>query len=153
MDRLFLDANVLVSAALKPDSRIAGLWRLRDVRLLGSPYILAEARRNVPDPAAASRLEALAGQLVVLPSEPADFEMDDDPGLPAKDRPVLLAVIVSGADFLLTGDVTHFGTCFGHTIEGVRIVLPGDYLRECGRSGEVETAHLPEARRAPLGRA
>lgn len=130
MDHLFLDANVLVSAALKPDSRLAELWRLDDVRLLGSPHVVAEARRNVGDPAAAARLEALIARVAVLPSEPADFEITDDPGLPAKDRPVLLAAIASGADHLLTGDLSHFGPCMARVIAGVRIALPGEYLRE-----------------------
>jgi predicted nucleic acid-binding protein len=129
MDRLFLDANVLVSAALKPSSTLAGLWRLADVRLLASPHVLAEARRNVGDADAAGRLEALIDDVAVLPTEPADFEIADDPGLPTKDRPVLLAAIVSGADYLLTGDMAHFGPCLGRTVAGVRVVLPGEYLR------------------------
>lgn len=129
MDRLFLDANSLVSAALKPESRLAGLWRLEDVHLLGSPYVVAEARRNVPEPAAAARLEALIDAITVLPSEPADFEIPDDPGLPAKDRPVLLAAIASGAGLLLTGDMSHFGECLGREAGGVRVLLPGEYLR------------------------
>jgi predicted nucleic acid-binding protein len=129
MDRLFLDANVLVSAALKPGSPLAGLWRLDGVRLLGSPYVVAEARRNVSDPAEAARLEVLIADLALLPAEPADFEFADDTGLPAKDRPVLLAVIVCKADYLLTGDLTHFGGCLGRTIAGVRVALPGEYLR------------------------
>jgi predicted nucleic acid-binding protein len=129
MDRLFLDANVLVSAALKPESLLAGLWRLDGVRLLGSPYVVAEARSNVPDPAAAERLETLIAALALLPAEPADFELAEDTGLPAKDRPVMLAAIVSKADYLLTGDLTHFGGCLGRTIAGVRIALPGEYLR------------------------
>jgi predicted nucleic acid-binding protein len=129
MDRLFLDANVLVSAALKPGSLLAGLWRLDGVRLLGSPYVVAEARSNVPDPAAAARLETLIAALALLPAEPADFELAEDTGLPAKDRPVMLAAIVSKADYLLTGDLTHVGGCLGHTIAGVRIALPGEYLR------------------------
>ena len=129
MDRLFLDANILVSAALRPDSSIAELWLLNDTRLLASPHVLAEARRNMPDPATASRLDTLIERLAVLPREPTDFEITDDPDLPAKDRPVLLAAIVARADFLLTGDITHFGGCLGRRIEGVRIVLPGEYLR------------------------
>ena len=129
MDRLFLDANVLVSAALKPESRLGGLWQLDGVRLLGSPHVMAEARRNVREPGAAMRLETLIVAMVLLPAEPADFEFADDPHLPSKDRPVLLAAIVSKADFLLTGDMAHFGPCFGQTIRGVRIVLPGEYLR------------------------
>ena len=43
--------------------------------------------------------------------------------------PVLLAAIVSKADYLLTGDLTHLGGCLGRTIAGVRIALPGEYLR------------------------
>ncbi len=128
MDRLFLDANVLVSASLKPDSRLAELWHLHDARLLGSPYVVTEARRNVPPPAR-ERFESLLKAVTVLPSEPADFEIDDDPELPSKDRPVLLAAIVSNADFLLTGDMTHFGECFGGTFGGVTIMLPGEYLK------------------------
>jgi predicted nucleic acid-binding protein len=129
MDRAFVDANVLVSAALKPDSKVAALWDLADVRLLASPYVLSEARRNVSDAAVAERLEALIARMAVLPTEPADFDVADAPDLPAKDRPVLLAAIVSGADLLLTGDITHFGTCLGTTVGGVRVMLPGDYLR------------------------
>lgn len=129
MERVFLDANVLVSAALKPGSRLASLWTLPGVRLLASPHVLAEARRNVSEPDAADRLEVLISALVVLPAEPADFPTEDDPGLPPKDRPVLLAAIVSVADVLLTGDITHFGGCLGSTVDGVRVMLPGEYLR------------------------
>lgn len=42
---------------------------------------------------------------------------------------VLLAAIVSSADFLLTGDMSHFGSCFGREVGGVRVVLPGEYVR------------------------
>jgi predicted nucleic acid-binding protein len=129
MDRVFVDANVLVSAALKPESRLAGLWTLDGVRLLGSPHVVEDARRNVTEPAAAARLEDMIAAMSILPSEPSDFAIDDDPGLPAKDRPVLLAAIVSGADVLLTGDLTHFGCCTGRTVGGVKVSLPGDYLR------------------------
>ena len=129
MKRVFLDANVLMSAALKPDSRIASLWTLPEVRLLASPHVLAEARRNVPVPDVAARLEDLIEALAVLPAEPADFPIEDDPGLPPKDRPVLLAAIVSGADVLLTGDITHFGGCLGTAVHGMRVLLPGEYLR------------------------
>jgi len=129
VDRVFLDANVLVSAALKPDSRIASLWERTDVRLLASPHVLAEARRNVTASDSVERLERLIAALVVLPAEPADFPIDDDPGLPPKDRPILLGAISSGADVLLTGDITHFGGCLGTTVNGVRVMLPAAYLR------------------------
>lgn len=128
MERLFLDANVLASAALTPESRLNHLWERRDVRLIGSPYVLAEARRNASGDSAA-RLEQLVATLLVLPAEPADFPIADDPQLPAKDRPVLLAAIASRSDWLLTGDATHFGTLYGKSFDGVRVARPGEYLR------------------------
>lgn len=129
MDRLFLDANVLVSAALKTGSTLSVLWQLDGVRLLASPHVLAEARRNIREPAACERLESLLSSVAVLPSEPADFAIEGDPHLPPKDRPVLLAAIVSGANYLLTGDLTHFGPLMGTSVNGVVISLPGTYLR------------------------
>ena len=126
---MFLDANVLVSAALKEGSALARLWELPGVRLLGSPHVRAEARRNVPEAQAAARLEVLLEQIVVLPSEPADAEVTGDPGLPAADRQVLLGAIAARADYLLTGDITHFGPCLGEEVAGVRVMLPGAYLR------------------------
>lgn len=131
MHRLFLDANVLVSAALTPDSRLCELWNRPGVRLIGSPHVLSEARRNVVGEAQ-QRLERLLDRLVVLPAEPVDFELPDDPGLPPKDRPVLLAAITVQADFLLTGDATHFGSLYGRSFGRVTILRPGDYLRGPG---------------------
>lgn len=133
MQRVFLDANVLVSAALTSGSALHELWRRDDLRLLASPYVITEARRNVREPGAASRLEALLDAVVALPSEPADFPIADDPCLPAEDRPVMLGAIVTQADFLLTGDITHFGGCLGRSISGVTVALPGAFLRGRGR--------------------
>ena len=96
---------------------------------MASPYVLAEARHNVPTPDAAARLESLIADLAVLPSEPADFAIEGDPGLPPKDRPVLLAAIAARAHVSLTGDLTHFAPCMGRTIRGVTVMLPGAYLR------------------------
>lgn len=134
MDRVFLDANVIVSAALTPHSRLGELWTLGDVRLLASPYVIEEARRNVAGTEAVARLAVLIAGMVVLPSEPSDFDIEGDPGLPSKDRPVLLGAIVSGSTFLLTGDMSHFGECYGKTFGGVTVSLPGVYLR--GRSSK-----------------
>lgn len=127
-ERLFLDANILVSAALTPAGTAARLWRVPDVWLVASPHVLGEARRNVRD-AAADRLEALVASMAVLPTEPADFEVDGDPGLPEKDRPVLLGAIAARSHYLLTGDVGHFGHCMGRRIHGVLVTTPGACLR------------------------
>ncbi len=132
MDRVFLDANVLVSAALKPDARLRILWQLADVRLFASPHVVDEARRNVVGPEARERLETLIGAVAVLPTEPADQPIEGEPELPAKDRPVLLGAIAVGARILLTGDMAHFGHLMGGDVAGVRVLLPGTYLRERG---------------------
>jgi predicted nucleic acid-binding protein len=129
MDRLFLDANVIVSAALTAHSRLGMLWTLKGVRLVASPYVIEEARRNVAGPEAIARLDVLIAGIAVLPSEPADFVIEGDPGLPAKDRPVLLGAIASGSTCLLTGDMSHFSDCYGRSSGGVTVLLPGEYLR------------------------
>jgi uncharacterized protein len=49
--------------------------------------------------------------------------------LPEKDIPIIFAAIEAHATHLLTGDVRHFGAYFGKKIEGVMIILPGEYLR------------------------
>ena len=38
------------------------------------------------------------------------------------------AAISIKADYLLTGDVIHFGKYFGQTVRGITIPLPRDYL-------------------------
>jgi AbrB family looped-hinge helix DNA binding protein len=64
------------------------------------------------------------GSLVLAEERPDGIE------LPEKDVPILCAVIAADATHLLTGDVTHFGRCFGRTVSGVLILPPGDFLRE-----------------------
>ena len=56
MDRVFLDANVLFSAAYLESSGLARLWQLADAELLSSDYAIEEARRNL----ALDRAPALA---------------------------------------------------------------------------------------------
>ncbi|MCE5202795.1 MAG: PIN domain-containing protein [Actinomycetia bacterium] len=128
-DRVFLDANVLVSAAITPHSRLRDLWQALDVRLLASPYVIAEARANVVDPASSNELEALLRSVAVLPAEPVPVPFAEALDLPEKDVPVLAGAVASGADALLTGDLTHFGPLMGRRVAGVVILLPGEYLR------------------------
>jgi predicted nucleic acid-binding protein len=127
LDRLFLDANVLFSAAYRSDARVRELWRLKDVRLVTSPYAVEEARRNLDRPEQREELEKLVGRMEVLTSSPAERRLTID--LPLKDRPILLAAIQSKASCLITGDFTHFGRYFGKKAEGVLILTPSDYLR------------------------
>jgi uncharacterized protein len=49
MDRLFLDANVLFSAAYRPDAGLGQLWKLEGAILCSSHYALEEARINLTE--------------------------------------------------------------------------------------------------------
>lgn len=50
MDRLFLDANILFSAAYRPDAGLRRLWEVPNVELVTSAYAGEEARRNLDLP-------------------------------------------------------------------------------------------------------
>ncbi len=127
MDRLFLDANVLFSAAYRSDSGLVRLWRLRGVDLLTSTYALEEAHRNLAETEQRERLEELVSQIRVVAEAPGGIRLPVD--LPEKDRPILLAAISARASHLLTGDVADFGHLYGRTVQGVLVLRPADYLR------------------------
>ena len=129
MDRLFLDANVLFSAAYRPDAGVARLWEVSDAVLVTSSYVVEEARRNLTGPDQRTRLEELlkkveVGEAMMLPPE-LRGEID----LPEKDWPVLGGAAAAGATHLITGDLRHFGAYFGEKVLGVLILKPADYLR------------------------
>ena len=74
MSRLFLDANVLFSAAYRPDAGVAQLWKVPGVTLVTSSYVVEEARRNLSDQEQRSRLARLlekveVGEAMMLPPE------------------------------------------------------------------------------------
>lgn len=125
MDRLFLDANVLWSAAYNPGSRIASLWRIKHVTLITSHFAAEEAKRNIDDADQRERLRRL-----LLPMVLTDYAVSTlPPGVTIveKDQPILMAALASRATHLLTGDKDHF-QLFGRTVGGVLILRPGDYL-------------------------
>jgi uncharacterized protein len=133
MDRLFLDANVLFSAAYKTETRLLQLWKLKDVALYSSRYALGEARINLTDEDQKMRLDKLSGALHLL--EAGHGTLQRGISLPEKDVPILLAAIEARATHLLTGDVRHFGPYLGKKIAGLEIALPGEYLRTRNATG------------------
>ena len=125
---VFLDANILFSAAYKPDSRLLILWSLPEITLVTSAYAVEESRRNLPDQSRKATLDRLVKDLRVLLASRADTRLPTSVHLPEKDLPILTAAIQTKADVLLTGDVTHFGHLFGKRIKGVRIMTAADFL-------------------------
>ena len=126
-DRLFLDANVLFSAAYRAGGALERLWDATNVTLLSSPYAIEEANRNLEDRAARTRLEALVAALEIVP-DLAGVDLPAGVILPEKDLPIMLAAIAAEATHLLTGDRAHFGAYFGRRIADVLIQRPGEYL-------------------------
>jgi hypothetical protein len=133
--RLFLDANVLFTAAQNPLGKAAFLFESAAVEsrspwvLLSSAYAIEEARRNLAAKAA-SALAAFAAQrerLTLVP-QPAAAAVALD--LPAKDQPIWSAALAAGATHLLTGDLRDFGRHMNRpeTSGGICIQTVGDYL-------------------------
>lgn len=128
--RLFLDANVLFSAAHRAENSVRAFFRLAEAgacELIASPFAIDEARRNVNRkyPARMTDLESLLAQLAVCQEAPAeDVRWACSTGLPDKDAPILAAAARAKADFLVTGDRADFGTLYGKTFRGVEVLAP-----------------------------
>ena len=128
--RVFLDANVLFSAA-KSDGAVRELLRL--LRVAGhecwiDDYVVVEAYRNLlaKGPEALSALDSLVASCRRNPTQSSAAvavraEID---WLPEKDRPVLAAAIRLRCAVLVTGDRTHFGSGYGRVFAGVMIHSP-----------------------------
>ena len=128
MDRVFLDANVLFSAAYRLKAGLAAFWDLEEVQLISSGYAAEEALRNLSDDEQRTRLEALLSRMELV-SEANPRTIGNDQRLPEKDRPILQAAVHARATHLITGDLTHFGPFFGTRLHGVLISTPTAYLR------------------------
>jgi predicted nucleic acid-binding protein len=130
MDRVFLDANVLFSAAFSPRSRFLRFWELTDAEALTSEYAAKEARRNLrlKRPERLVELNRLIDGLRIVAESTADRTLPEGVDLPEDDRPILLAAIEARATHLLTGNQRDFGPYYGRVIEGVLILRPAGYL-------------------------
>jgi hypothetical protein len=127
MDRLFLDANVLFSAAYRPNAGLRQLWKLSDVVLCTSHHALEEARINLAEPGQREALDRLAKDLKYF--DVFDGELPAGISLPEKDVPIMLSAIGARATHLPMGDLRHFGRYFGRRIGGVLVLPPASYLQ------------------------
>lgn len=127
--RIFLDANILFSAAKSDGAirRLVALLKSADCECWVDGFVEAEARRNLEFkfPSALADLDTLlsglnraeGGSSRPIPKSVAKL-------LPEKDQPVLAAAIALRCDALVTGDKTHFGGLYGKTVSGVTVVSP-----------------------------
>lgn len=130
MDSVFLDANVLFSAAYRPNAGLRKLWQLEHITLISSRYAAEEASRNLPHNAQRAELKRLLTLLELVAEPPQDVILPQGITLPDKDLPILRAALTAGATHLLTGDVQHFGSYFGQRLAGMWVLPPGEYLRQ-----------------------
>ena len=133
--RIFLDANILFSAAKSDGAvrRLLGMLVDAGHTCCVDDYVVAEARRNLARKGVQG-LAALEALLPRLESAAAEVPRDtpDAPWawLPEKDRPVLAAAIRLRCDALLTGDRTDFGAGYGRAFGGVVIHSPRSLLEQ-----------------------
>jgi uncharacterized protein len=130
MDRVFLDANVLISAAWSSLSPLNRLWDLPEAELWTSQYAVDEAKRNLrtKGPEAIPALERLLSRIRIHPAASSLVDLSPDIRIVEKDLPVIAAAIEAHSTHFLTGDKKHFGRYYGRTVGGVTILAPADYL-------------------------
>ncbi len=134
--RLFLDANVLFTAAHNPKGKATlaielggrGHWALYSSRLA-----VQEARRNLErkSPQCLDRLRTLLSSVRLAEHRAA---LDCPQGLARKDRPIFQAALACRATHLLTGDLKDFGRFMNRPEEtrGVRIQTVAEFLDQVG---------------------
>jgi predicted nucleic acid-binding protein len=121
--RIFLDANILFSAA-QPHSRMRAFLDVlfEQAECLTNAYAVEEARRNLElkFSAALRQLDSLVRKCELVSAVVTDLKVK----LPSKDMPILGGAIAGQATHLLTGDERDFGVYFGKIIQGVKVVSP-----------------------------
>ena len=131
--RVFLDANVLFTAAHNPQGKAAlvielggrGYWALATSR-----YALEEARRNLDRkfPQFLDGLKSLLRGVRLVEHRPA---LRFPTALAEKDRPIFQAAVAWDATHLLTGDMKDFGAFMNKPEEtfGIVVQTVADFLR------------------------
>jgi len=133
MDRFFLDANVLFTAAHNPSGKTSFLIELAGGgywQLVTSCLAVEEARRNLERkyPGSCERLSTYLDLMEIIrggdgTSCPIDIVL--------KDRPIFEAAVLTGASHLLTGDIKHFGAHMNKPAKtaGIIVQTVADFLK------------------------
>jgi predicted nucleic acid-binding protein len=132
--RLFLDANILFSAAYRDGSPALLLFELAAAgrcQLMTSAFAWDEAHRNIAlkCPHRSRVLAGLRKKLDYAPVPDASaIARAVKHGLPEKDAPILASTEVAKVDILVTGDRTHFGHLYGTVVSGLRVLTLSETL-------------------------
>ena len=128
MVRLFLDANILFSAAYRENTGLTKLLKFNYTKLVSSDYAIMEAERNLREHHQLQRLKRFIQSLDIITTY-NDSLIPNDIKLSTKDRPILAAAIFAKANFLVTGD-RDFEHLFGKKILGVTVLTPSTYFSD-----------------------
>lgn len=128
MDRLFLDANVLFSAAYRAEAGVTRLWSLDGAELVSSEYAIAEAHRTPPETDQLDRLNRLLEGLERTAATTLAPDLRAGLNLREKDWPIVAGALQARATHLITGDHRDFGPYFGRRLLGVLVQTPAAYL-------------------------
>jgi predicted nucleic acid-binding protein len=132
--RIFLDANILFSAAKSAGAvrRLLELLQGAGHECWVDGFVIAEARRNLElkAPTSLADFDRLLTSMRVAAIRTPDPELDATLPLVERDRPILAAAIHLHCHALVTGDRTHFGQLYGRSIRGVTIHSPRSLAEE-----------------------
>ena len=136
--RVFLDANVLFSAALGGETfeLILDLAERGRIDAVTSLRCMLEAQDNLmkKQPAQAAHLDHVTEPVRIEDVEPEEQASVAAGLVHAADVHVLAAALTLGVDVLVTGDVTHFGALMERSDLPLRVRTPRAFLLE-GPSG------------------
>jgi predicted nucleic acid-binding protein len=128
--KVFVDANVLFTAAYSPKGKAAALLKSIPKLIVTSDYAAEEARRNIlaKKPEVSGELEKILANIRVEPSAAGSACPIN---LPEKDRPIFMSALKAKASHLLTGDLKDFGPHMNQPKKSAGIVIQtiADFLK------------------------
>jgi predicted nucleic acid-binding protein len=136
VNRVFLDANVLFSAAISSGGASRAIFELAEqhpgvLELVVSEYAITEALRNLQEkrPQAVRDLLALLDGLRFT-QEPPQVLIDRLVGIvpDSKDVPIVAGAVWAQADLLVTGNTRDFKRLYGRHVGGCLVLPPRDAL-------------------------
>ena len=146
MTRAFLDANVYFAgfhSSAGASALILELGHRQKLSLVSSKIVLREADRNLRKKSSPAALRAFHRYLQqtkirVIPAPDEKTSRPYEALIHPKDLPVLVAAVISKAEFFITLDRGHFmKTELLTKMKGMKIITPGDFLHDHYLKGKI----------------